>query len=591
MDTNTNGLYYYKLDAETNGYSGDITKNCGLRGEEIDSNFNFLRGNDIESVAFDDDGNMSIALYNGETLTAQKTETPEYDFSYDSKRDILSITSPNGNTTELKGFQIKTDTFHDYTMEGSGTRENPIKIANTFKTGRYRSAIKLIDTTITNENGKQINFLPTENNKLNDRYVTREKINTFGRLYNISGLKALIGRLETINSEWRIPTKEDWDELLNSIETDDFHSVNTTNVYLGKEAGKVLKSKNYWKETDKGVLSSDDYGFSILPVGYSNVIGDVFYGSFGNESIFWTSTKNGEKDNYYVKCFNYAESGVAQRVWEDGYFLSIRLVKDYNDENGYVDSDIIDGVTVKTIHVPNQSLVWTQYNIDFSQPQYGGQIPEQWKEYVSNENEEIHYFVNDWNGSGWDKHELYNGDAVVLENGEHGSMHEWMLIDGELVDTLKTLGDELNIYANNVETKLQEEIDDLSNTVTNIKSELENKIQETSDKAETELNTTKQELENKIQETSDKAETELNTVKEKLKGDLQELEDRINTDLQTQINENKVVNTDNSLIIINGNTENNTTIPTNIKVKINTECSHIKLDENGIYFDGDFGTF
>lgn len=590
MDTNTNGLYYYKLDAETNGYSGDITKNCGLRGEEIDSNFNFLRGNDIESVSFDEDGNMSIALYNGETLTAQKTETPEYDFSYDSKRDILSITSPSGNKTELKGFQIKTDTFHDYTLDGKGTKQSPIKIANTFKTGRYRSVKKIIDTTITDENGNQLNFLP-ENNKINDRYITKEKINIFGRLYNISGLKTIIARLETINSEWRVPTKEDWDELLNSIEKEDYHNVDTTNMYLGEEAGKVLKSKNYWEESDKGVLSSDDYNFSVLPVGYGMIGGADFFGLFGKETAFWTSTEKGDFNNYYIKRFSYKESGVSQSVWEDGYFLSIRLVKNYNNENGYVDSDIIDGVTVKTIHVPNQSLVWTQYNIDFSQPQYGGQIPKQWEGFISKENEEIHYFINNWNGNGWDKHELYEGDAVVIENGEHGDMHEWILADGELIDNIKKLSDEVNEYTNNVKIEIESNINSLSDSLSTTKEKLESKIQEVSENATNDLNTTKQELESKIQETSDKVEKDLNTVKENLEGDLQKLKDRINTELQTQINENKVVNTDNSLIIINGNTENNTTIPTNIKVKINTECSHIKLDENGIYFDGDFGTF
>ena len=54
MAANLNGIIYYKLDANTHGYSGDITKNSGLRGEEIDGNFAFLRGHDIEKIHFDE---------------------------------------------------------------------------------------------------------------------------------------------------------------------------------------------------------------------------------------------------------------------------------------------------------------------------------------------------------------------------------------------------------------------------------------------------------------------------------------------------------------------------------------------------------
>ena len=69
MATNTNGIIYYKLDANIHGYPGDTTKNCGLRGEEIDGNFNFLHGNDIKSISFDDNGTMFLTKYNGEIPT------------------------------------------------------------------------------------------------------------------------------------------------------------------------------------------------------------------------------------------------------------------------------------------------------------------------------------------------------------------------------------------------------------------------------------------------------------------------------------------------------------------------------------------
>ena len=41
------GVTYFKLKSE---FDGDYTKHCGLLGEEIDENFYFLRGYDIDSI-------------------------------------------------------------------------------------------------------------------------------------------------------------------------------------------------------------------------------------------------------------------------------------------------------------------------------------------------------------------------------------------------------------------------------------------------------------------------------------------------------------------------------------------------------------
>ena len=51
------GVTYFKLKSE---FDGDYTKNCGLLGEEIDENFYFLRGNDIETIYVDNDRNLVI---------------------------------------------------------------------------------------------------------------------------------------------------------------------------------------------------------------------------------------------------------------------------------------------------------------------------------------------------------------------------------------------------------------------------------------------------------------------------------------------------------------------------------------------------
>ena len=188
MDSNINGIIYYKLDAITNGYIGDITKNCGLKGEEIDGNFNFLRGHDIESISFDENDNLVIKRYDGSVLTTVKTEKPEYNFAYDTNFGILTIITPNGEEILLEGFYTEKQIHHDFTLDGTGLQNNPLKISNLAQTGRYFPAIKLVET------------LPSENVAKFDRYVTKEKISRFGELYNISTVNAFQQKLKENNS-------------------------------------------------------------------------------------------------------------------------------------------------------------------------------------------------------------------------------------------------------------------------------------------------------------------------------------------------------------------------------------------------------
>ena len=62
-----NGITYYKLKSN---YEGDITKNCGLTGQEVDNNFYVLEGRDIKSVTVEDNC-IVITLMNGETTAEE----------------------------------------------------------------------------------------------------------------------------------------------------------------------------------------------------------------------------------------------------------------------------------------------------------------------------------------------------------------------------------------------------------------------------------------------------------------------------------------------------------------------------------------
>ena len=637
MATNTNGLIYYKLDADLHGYSGDITKNCGLRGEEIDGNFNFLRGNDIKSIQFDEKGTMFLTKYNGEILTAKQADSPEYDFNYNPESGSLTIVTPDGKEVVLTGFKVTTNVYHDYTLDGYGSQEYPLEISNQAKTGRYRPAIKLLDTTLEDENGRRLESLPMENNTKHDRYVTKEKISRFGRLFPLEGVEKIAARLKDISSEWHVPTKEEWDEILNVIDcATPTHSSKDSNVELGEFAGTVLKSIKYWEKDETGkLLAEDAYGFGIYPVGYCGNRGKKYYGSFGLSSAFWTSTVEDNHKDMYVKTFDYNHETVGQRTWGENYYLSLRLVKKFTGNN-FSDSEDIDGFTSNCAHIPGTSLIWTKDNIAFSQEQYDGFAPTEWKEYENVEDDDnsydVRYFINDWNGNGWDKHELKEGEGIVLYEGENGRMHEWLLVDGKLIDTSILIKEEFHEEITEINKRIDKEVTDRAEVDRQLWEAVNNEIaarqsvdndlwenlnNEINARLGAEANlwsgltdeaTNRQNTDVKLFEainTESRRAQEVETslweavnneiaARQEVDKDLWENlnnEITIQQAIQQQVNENKVIAEDNSVNIVEGYTDENNTNPTTIKVNLDTECNHLKLGENGIYFDGYFGQF
>lgn len=660
MATNINGLIYYKLDANAHGYTGDITKNCGLRGEEIDGNFNFLRGNDIKSISFDENGTMYLTKYNGEILTAKQADTPEYDFNYNPDSGVLTIVTPDGKEIALNGFKVQTTVYHDDAFDGYGSQAYPLHLSNIAKTGRYLPAIKLIDTTIEDEEGRRVESLPTSNNAKHDRYVTKEKISRFGRLFPLSGVEKISERLQTISSEWHVPSKAEWDEMLNVIDcAKPNHSSTDSNVELGEFAGTVLKATKYWEPSADGkVYAEDAYGFTVYPVGYCGNRGKNYYGSFGLSAAFWTSTVEDNHKDMFVKSFENDVETVGQHTWGDNYYLSLRLVKKFTGDN-FNSAEDIDGFTCNCVHVPGTSLIWTKENIAFSQEQYDGFAPDKWKEYENdstNDNSyDIRYFVNDWNGNGWDKHEIKEGEGIVLYEGDNGRMHEWLLVDGELIDTAVLIKSEFQEELDNIHGRIDEEIanrqevesqlwtainDEIANRQevdsqlwegiegeikraqevesqlwTAINDEIANRQEVDNallDAINAEVNRA-QEVESQLWEGINNETNRAQEVEQQLWSAIndesanrqevdnqlwsainQEIENRENADaaLKQEIDENKVTAENNSVVIVDGYTdENNVTTPTTIKVNLDDTCNHLKLGENGIYFDGYFGQF
>lgn len=278
-----NGVIYYKL---VSSYNGDITKNCGLTGGEIDGNFLFLRGYDIENGSWDNENKvLSFTRINGEKIVVDgfNFETNVENSYYDSKNGEL-VLNVNGNEHRISGFYVnentesaKTVIYTDSTIKGDGSVNSPLSINDLTKTGFY-SAIKAYVNICNDE------ILPSNPN-FGDKYLTKEPISNYGLLYNFDGVKAVQQTLNEEGSSWHIPTNKEWGEMLNALELcdeDRTHLGQLSNKYYGKNAGDILKADTYeWMRvsttsvSDKNCITTED---NILPTASQEKYEETFLG-------------------------------------------------------------------------------------------------------------------------------------------------------------------------------------------------------------------------------------------------------------------------------------------------------------------------
>ena len=463
-----NGLYFYKL---VSPYSEDVTKNCKLTINEIDSNFLTLKDNDIKKAEFvreektliltRNNGEKLIVplkdvVYNLEVETGCNPSGSSITIKYDCVDGPKTVTLGNlltyDNLREILGSDILTKVITDGTLKGNGTLHSPLGINGVEKTGMLAPVIEVFDLTSGGT-------LP-EVAKLGTRYITKEYVSDYGYLYNGAGVDKIKSRLEESKSSWRVPSKADWDALLNSIEPCEYrnHDSAKCHIELGKYAGKYLKSEcswvgqpvcectntkpstgcnydftdeNYTDESEQilpqdkpnSPIGVDKYGMTILPAGsssYNKHFKKLDASSFREKAIFWTSTILAEGQDTYVKEFDFDMGGVYQVAECPLPYYSVRLVKDYDGSN-YFDSEYIDGVLYKTILFPESGQVWlaTNYaNKEGFVTIHDEGIPEVAD--VNNgmdvDERRIELFVNEWNGEYWDRKALNEGDTVVVEN-------------------------------------------------------------------------------------------------------------------------------------------------------------------------------
>ena len=620
------GLTYFRL---TSPYEGDITKNCALDGYEVDSNFFTLEGRDVKSVNVN--GNeLVITLLNGETistLNAFADFTKDISFDFDTTNGVLYI-KRNGVTQTITGFATTYNTGEavatDGTVKGNGKPSNPIGISQMFKTGMYRPVTKVVDTT-------RCETLPSRERVMpGDRYLTLENVSEYGFLYNYEGVKQIACDLNACNSPWRIPTKDDWDDMLNAIEPcneNKDHASATCNRYFGKFAGKLLKSKDFWKlesvcdtstcinydgETSttcpvctcgksnpcsptycgehgtcqcKPVLHPnrgiDKYGFAITPAGYTDDGGQ--FGYFLERAWFWTAS-NCQYSNAFTKRFEYDKSTVYQDVISTKYNLSLRLIKDYDGDN-YLERENILGTPYSTVLMPSQKkgkAIWTATNIALSNKCYNPVLPNNGMGITLTKK----YFLNEWDGKKWLKNELQEGESVVIVNAPNGNSNiEYRLIKGDLIAVPTAIYNDVINDVTKTLDNLQDQINQETTRAIAKDNELEQKLNDEAASTDADI----QDLKNRFDST-DETIKNINDTLSDFGEETKKAFDQINEVLTTSINtingaiaaevENRT-NEDKKLSdAITAETERATNAETALQEALNTETENrTKADE------------
>ena len=519
-----NGLYYYKLVSE---YPEDVTKNCKLTINEIDSNFKTLKDNDIKTAEFvrgEDckkaDGTLVLTRNNGDKiivpLDVSLCKNLAYDLnvaaedcesgttltiSYKDDEGEKSVTIENiltrDNIEEVIGSDILTKVITDSSLKGLGTMRSPLGIAGVEKTGMLAPAIKMLDLT----DGSQL----PEVAKAGTRFVTREYVNDYGYLYNGAGVEK-IGQIldeqyerDEIYKEvegreyyWHVPSKADWDALLDSIEPCEYrnHKSAQCHIELGKLAGKYLKSECGWINSeyectctgkrpytgcstnnsaagedidsddyifdntdtipsDKEIspVGIDKYGMTILPAGvggFKKNTESPHYNGFKETAAFWTTSVIAPGQDTYIKIFNDNMSGVYQVAECPDPYYSVRLVKRY-DGNNYRETEYIDGVLYRCILFPESGQIWLASNFAdkngfLTVDNYkaaGANAPEVLDPnggFLPNE-KRVEMFINEFNGRYWEKKVMDEGVTIVIQNpcfdSASGDTMEFCWLDGD----------------------------------------------------------------------------------------------------------------------------------------------------------------
>ena len=426
-----NGITYFRLKPK---YEGDIVKNAGLEGCDIDKNFRFLEDKIVDKLTVSDDGmDLIITFRDGTTVTGEDVLASNLNYEFDKENGVLNIRYNNGEICDTIDGLVSIEMLEKYldddysistdnTLVGDGRNINPLAIHPMYRNGMYRAVDRLIDTGMHEE-------IPTEGLYPGDRFLVSENYSTYGVLYNYDGVMQIMEMLAGENSPWRVPSKEDWDDMLNALEPvveNRNHNSTESNVMLGNMAGMRLRQNGSWHLV--GVEGSSEeclqtFGFDALPSGYandarilsffSNTTKSPYDGEYMERTTFWT-TRSFERNVAYIKSIGNRSNGVYQDIANGNEFFSIRLVKDYNGVN-FNEVENILGETYTTTLMPSESghqKIWTNVNISIVTG-LNDRLYFLPTEYDAEGN--TRYFIWEWTGNRWMRNEMLRGESVYID--------------------------------------------------------------------------------------------------------------------------------------------------------------------------------
>ena len=121
---------------------------------------------------------------------------------------------------------------------------------------------------------------------------------------------------------YRLPTKEDWEILVDFVGGEDSAGVALRSAVEGVEIG--------WYKPAGGapdpVLAIDEYGFNAVPAGERSV-GDGSTGNIGQSAVFWSSTEGEYGEAYYMR-LSYSSAKAELYTAKMKNLKSVRCVKE-----------------------------------------------------------------------------------------------------------------------------------------------------------------------------------------------------------------------------------------------------------------------
>lgn len=491
--------------------------------------------------------------------------------------------------------------FTDSTLIGDGSKCRPLGLKMTEMTGEYKPVLGIL----LNEEAEDI-ICTKGDVKKGDRYVVKSAANKNGYFYDKYAIDIIEKELIGSYSQWRIPTRDDWNILLNYTETwteDANHSSSDVDEWLGRDAGKKMKKEDSWPaySEDSSVTADNASQMSIVPTF------DKYKINVNSDTILWTSSQN-EMGQNYLKEFGYCSNGVKNQINDEDGKYSLRLVRDYN-------GSLCNGEDTSTERM--ESILGRNYNTKIFSENIACEsgetiINQAWIiENFSFINDKIlapisggtHYSLGDnslydkvvyyyyvWNGIYWDIKELNEGDEFVLKvpkknepintsytnNEKYSGLTQYVdsnagdweeEISGDTSTNIKYrifIDRKGNEYLRSIENEIKTDINSLNKNLNILSNEVD------------ELIRTKQ-----VYEFVNSASVDMNVDEEQIDGETHKI---VTSDIKLGKNHKQ---TDEDLIIEDAPDENENLI----KIISGTTCT--SEQRNGIYFDGnlDYGQF